>query len=1159
MLRIEPKTEEVAYFPQGFQLSLDAWRAFSLDGVIPEVSETMRATERVRLARLLSENMNAKRDFSRPKTQPARAGEVLAMGLLLDILRYLTGFYCTKVAPGALTQALEWTRERAAPIVVDRSTSVFVQLYPPGEVRSQRVPGPVFLSQTRAPLSNLEHVTRELILLRLSMSNPAMDTYQELFDDTTLKTRAPYVPLVEHLAAYFQTLPAFPGTREKLFDLLTAPMRACPDSIMAQLEFLHREWAALLPDFLLERLAIAQGILCEETQMRGFGPGEAQPLDFSNFRESMGYEEFEAFSVDKDWMPNLVLIAKTVYVWLDQLSKRYKREIRRLDEIPDEELDRLAHWGFTGLWLIGVWERSVASETIKKIMGNPEAASSAYSLYDYVIAEDLGGDEAYRDLAARAWKRGVRLASDMVPNHVGLYSRWIIEHPDWFLQLPYPPYPSYQFNGQDLSPDTRVGLYIEDGYWNHSDAAVVFKRVDRHTGETRYIYHGNDGTHMPWNDTAQLNYLLPEVRETVVQTILHVARKFSIIRFDAAMTLAKKHYQRLWFPQPEDAGAIPSRAEHGMDRPSFDAVFPVEFWREVVDRVAAEAPDTLLLAEAFWLMEGYFVRTLGMHRVYNSAFMNMLKMEENQKYRLTIKNVLEFSPEILQRFVNFMNNPDEDTAEAQFGKGDKYFGVAMLMSTMPGLPMFGHGQIEGFTEKYGMEYRRAYWDESIDEGLVARHEREVFPLMRLRRVFSGAANFALFDFETGGGVDENVFAYSNRAGRDRALVLFNNAYNTTHGTLRTSSAINTGSVDHPVLHRVSLADALALNASDTCYYIVRGHRSGLEYLHYAPDLFRYGMTFELVGYQYEVLLDWRERHDFDHSWGRLHGELAGRGVPNVDEAYMEMHLSAILAPFRRLMTAEIFVDLTADPPEEEAFTEGMREFLEAVGERCGKTHDTEPIIASILDEVELIRQWPKTVKSMSLYPEMRKFVEKLAIKDAGLSFWRVPFAWAMMRNIGVMAAPEDELAVFDVTGTSGEWLREWLLTKQIARAFVAIEEDHWAAEMDARLVRICVAYGRDLSMLQHRPWAPILDRMLTDPQVREYLNVHAFGGRLWVGKEQLERMLGMMLLTQTVQLASEGVQNAADELMLSLDDIGTILDAAQDTGYDLEALFDALK
>ena len=31
--------------------------------------------------------------------------------------------------------------------------------------------------------------------------------------------------------------------------------------------------------------------------------------------------------------------------------------------------------------------------------------------------------------------------------------------------------------------------------------------------------------------------------------------------------------------------------------------------------------------------------------------------------------------EILKRFVNFMNNPDEETAVDQFGKGDKYFGV----------------------------------------------------------------------------------------------------------------------------------------------------------------------------------------------------------------------------------------------------------------------------------------------------------------------------------------------------------------------------------------------------------------------------------------------------------------------------------------------------
>ena len=106
-----------------------------------------------------------------------------------------------------------------------------------------------------------------------------------------------------------------------------------------------------------------------------------------------------------------------------------------------------------------------------------------------------------------------------------------------------------------------------------------------------------------------------------------------------------------------------------MNQAEFDRCMPHEFWREVVDRVAAEVPGTLLLAEAFWLMEGYFVRTLGMHRVYNSAFMNMLRDEENAKYRSVIKNTLEFDPDIMKRYVNFMSNPDERTAIDQFGTG----------------------------------------------------------------------------------------------------------------------------------------------------------------------------------------------------------------------------------------------------------------------------------------------------------------------------------------------------------------------------------------------------------------------------------------------------------------------------------------------------------
>jgi hypothetical protein len=149
-------------------------------------------------------------------------------------------------------------------------------------------------------------------------------------------------------------------------------------------------------------------------------------------------------------------------------------QITRLDQIPDEELEKLARWGFTGLWLIGLWERSRASARIKQLMGNPEAIASAYSLYDYRIADDLGGEEAYRGLRDKAWRYGIRLASDMVPNHMGIDSLGG-DHPDWFISLDYSPFPSYSAS----TARPFAGWAGQHSCWKTiiypHDAAVVFK------------------------------------------------------------------------------------------------------------------------------------------------------------------------------------------------------------------------------------------------------------------------------------------------------------------------------------------------------------------------------------------------------------------------------------------------------------------------------------------------------------------------------------------------------------------------------------------------------------------------------------------------------------------------------------------------------------
>ena len=809
------------------------------------------------------------------RAQPVPASDLYALSLIDEALRLLV----KRFAPSAiLRDAATTVNEDVGSEGLETTERKFVAEYPPEPVyRGEQKVEEYLANLTNGRVQTVE----ELIYVFTHNANPAIHPLLELVDDEPLEATA-YKKLIAALDAFFaqaaKDAPQSGG--ESLFEVLQAPARVSPNSLEGQLQYILAKWGDLLGEAFTARIVRGIDFLREEVARQNLAHGDFKaevPVP------TYSADEYERYSPDREWMPRLVLIAKNSYVWLEQLSRKYQRWIKTLDQIPDEELDILRDRGFTGLWLIGLWERSRASQKIKRRMGDQDAVASAYALYSYDIAEDLGGWGALENLRARAWGRGIRLSADMVPNHMGIDSKWVIEHPDWFLSLPYPPYPSYTFNSENLSDDPRLEIILEDHYYNHSDASVVFKRYDRETGDTRYIYHGNDGTSFPWNDTAQLDYSKAEAREAVIQTILHVARNFPVIRFDAAMTLAKKHIQRLWFPEPGAGGAIPSRSERGMTRSEFDAAIPQEFWREVVDRVAAEVPDTLLLAEAFWLLEGYFVRTLGMHRVYNSAFMHMLRDEDNAKYRMAIKNTLEFDPQILKRYVNFMNNPDEKTAIEQYGDGDKYFGVATVLATLPGLPMFGHGQIEGFREKYGMEFRKPKWDETPNEGLIAGHDWKIFPLLHRRYLFADVENFFLFDlFTAKGSVDENVFAYSNVYQDERGLVLYHNRFADTRGWIKTSAAyLDKATGD---LRQKPLAEALSLPFEG--YVIFKDYVTRLEYIRSCEELWDKGLYVELHAYQHHVFMDWRFVDD--ERYRDIYVALNGAGVESMSAKWEEM-------------------------------------------------------------------------------------------------------------------------------------------------------------------------------------------------------------------------------------------------------------------------------
>jgi len=824
-------------------VSRRALERFELDRELISPEGRLRLPD-LRAVRRAALKINAGRHLQRRPERTLRAGELNAACLVQTVLRNLLGRYRSERRPAVLHDALEHLCRRFDRARVEAALRAFATDFPVPECAREALA--LDRSGNGALPAQAELIFEEMLLVWLANRNPAFASLQDLFDDSELDAETDYRKLLAELETSWQQ-----GGSE-LFDLLETPARGAPGSLRSQLELLLRLKEELFGQ-VVERLLVGLDVIAEEERpvfpVDGPPPPEAEVMSF----ERLGAAEPRR--PEREWMPRVVAMAKVLPVWLEQISRRAGREISRLDQIPDAELERLAAWGVNALWLVGLWQRSPASAKIQELCGRQGAGASAYAIVGYRVATEFGGEAAFQDLEERSHRFGLQLVGDLVPNHTAIDGDWVIDGPERFLSVEESPFPGHTFGGPDLSSNPRVEIFLEDHYFDRTDAAVVFKRLDKESGEARYLYHGNDGTGLPWNDTAQLDFLDAETRAAVISQIVEAARRFPILRLDAAMALVREHVKRLWYPDPGGGGAIPSRAEHGLAVGEFERRMPREFWQEVVEKIHAEAPATLLLAEGFWMMEATMIHLLGIDRVYNSAFLHMLRDEDNAGYRATLKNTLGFDPTILGRFANFLTTPDEPAAAEALGRGDKYFAMATLLATLPGLVILGHGQFEGMSEHYGMHATRPRLDEKADRALLTRHQREIAPLLARRELFSGTDNFRLLDFELDDGrVVEDVFTFTNAHEDERVLVVVHNRDARVAGRLKRSVPYRPmkRSGEPGSSRRVSLREALCVGAKseEPCRY--KDLITGREHEISAQELTRKGLHLELGPYEVRV-------------------------------------------------------------------------------------------------------------------------------------------------------------------------------------------------------------------------------------------------------------------------------------------------------------------
>ena len=182
------------------------------------------------------------------------------------------------------------------------------------------------------------------LIIDLNNENPALLRYKPVFDNTKLLQNSLYRKKIKSDAAVFKTSGKLKGF--SFDDFLREPFKRFPDSIFDQLAFIAENWVDLIPDFLFD-LQLALNMLKEDYKLPWSG-GEEGSSEIPDY--GLGLDEFEAYSEDRDWMPKVIMIAKSTLVWLSQLSQKYEKEIRRLDQQLNRQREHIC---ISIIWLCG--------------------------------------------------------------------------------------------------------------------------------------------------------------------------------------------------------------------------------------------------------------------------------------------------------------------------------------------------------------------------------------------------------------------------------------------------------------------------------------------------------------------------------------------------------------------------------------------------------------------------------------------------------------------------------------------------------------------------------------------------------------------------------------------------------------------------------------
>ncbi len=339
-------------------------------------------------------------------------------------------------------------------------------------------------------------------------------------------------------------------------------------------------------------------------------------------------------------------------VWLTELASHRDRRVT-LADVPDEEFRKWRDFHFDAIWLMGIWQPSeysrelalhdqeLAAALTRALPGwKPEdVASSPYSVADYRVDENLGGDAGLAQFRDKLKDHSIKLVLDFVPNHTAVEHPWVTTNPDFYVNIP----------------------------------EKVLDRVGREdyfiTQENRRIACGRVLQAPSWKDTLQLNYANPNLQQALIDTLQTIALLCDGVRCDTAITGLKEVFFRTW-------GELGFQME-------------TEFWDRAIAEVRKISPDFLFIAEIYGEFE-WQLQQLGFDFTYDKVLYDRLVGCDIAAAKQHLRADWDFA----RKLARFTENHDWPRAAEVFGLNSK--AASLLALCIPGLRIIHEGQLKGW-------------------------------------------------------------------------------------------------------------------------------------------------------------------------------------------------------------------------------------------------------------------------------------------------------------------------------------------------------------------------------------------------------------------------------------------------------------------------------